>query len=91
MYHAGARDASEFRDVVFEDAVFDNDMLYLYPMIMVYIIWGRRTTVIKRPILKHHLFELPRRPRSLFQDAKISLSLSLSLHIYVYIYIYIYI
>ena len=49
----------EFKDVVFEDVVFDNNRCYLYPILRFYLIWRHRTIIIKRHILKHHIPELP--------------------------------
>ena len=49
----------EFKDVVFEDVVFDNDKVLPYPTLRVYLIWGHRTVIIKHRILKHHIPELP--------------------------------
>ena len=50
---------SEFRDVVFEDVVFDNNRFYLYPVLRFCLICGHRTIIIKHHILKHHIPELP--------------------------------
>ena len=45
---------SEFRDVVFEDVVFDNNRVHL----ILYLDWGHITIIIKHRILKHHILEL---------------------------------
>ena len=46
---------SEFRDVVFEDVVFDNNRSYL--ILRLLLIWGHGTVIIKHHILKHHILE----------------------------------
>ena len=51
---------SEFKDVVFEDVVFDNNRCVPYPLAIDYLPWGHRTILIKHLILKHHIPELPK-------------------------------
>ena len=52
-------DSSEFRDVVFEDVVFDHNIAYLI-LKLYFTLWGHITIIIKHHILKHHILELPR-------------------------------